>query len=301
MGEARNKNQRFLAANPFCIFCGGNEKATTIEHCPPRAMFQGYFWPEGFEFPACDACNGGTRDKDLLVAFLARLDPFDNKGDGDGKLVGMMKRVNSRYPSLLQRMMPTAVEARQVNKRLGIKPPLGLTHQEAGVVHVPDEMHDAVTTFAAKLAKGVYFQASQKPFPADGELAMHWFTNVELVREGKYKVFDLFSNIAGVAPKLERSGKLLNDQFEYKFSASDGHELFMLQVRVGRSFGMVVFGSAHPGKIEAIMTKLREATGRDGPFTMLQRASAAQTPQPSLGLKDERIKAVADEKPSSCA
>jgi hypothetical protein len=44
MGEAsqkRKSNEALLKDNPFCIFCGGTELATTIEHCPPRMMFRG--------------------------------------------------------------------------------------------------------------------------------------------------------------------------------------------------------------------------------------------------------------------
>ena len=90
MGEKKNRRETFLLAHPVCVFCGGGAKATTKEHCPPRSMFQGRQWPEGFEFPACDSCNHGTSDQDLLVAMLARMDPFENQGNSDGRLAGIM-------------------------------------------------------------------------------------------------------------------------------------------------------------------------------------------------------------------
>jgi len=95
----------FIKANPICIFCGGSTPSTTKEHCPPRAMFQHRQWPEGFEFPACDTCNGGTRDDDLLIAMLARLHPFQNKGDVDGKTPGLMARAHERYPGMFRKML----------------------------------------------------------------------------------------------------------------------------------------------------------------------------------------------------
>jgi hypothetical protein len=90
MGSARRHRKAFLLAHRVCAFCGGVTPSTTVEHCPPRAMFQNRQWPEGFEFPACDRCNCGTSDDDLLIAMLARVDPLENRGDRDGTLPGLM-------------------------------------------------------------------------------------------------------------------------------------------------------------------------------------------------------------------
>ena len=75
-----NNRERFLASNPICVFCGGVNPATTVEHCPPRALFQHKHWPEGFDFAACEACNHGTGDQDAIVAMLARMDPDEATG-----------------------------------------------------------------------------------------------------------------------------------------------------------------------------------------------------------------------------
>ena len=91
MGAAAQHRRQFLKTHTHCAFCGGSALATTIEHCPPRAMFQNRQWPEGFEFPSCKSCNLGTSDQDLLIAMLARMDPFRGKGDEDGKLTGLMR------------------------------------------------------------------------------------------------------------------------------------------------------------------------------------------------------------------
>src|SRR5260370_26262593 len=105
MGSATRYRKAFLLAHPVCAFCGDVTPSTTIEHCPPRAMFQNRRWPEGFEFPACDRCNGGTRDDDLLIAMLARVDPLENRGDRDGKAPGLMARAHKRHPGMFQRML----------------------------------------------------------------------------------------------------------------------------------------------------------------------------------------------------
>lgn len=270
MGAAARHRRKFLSEHPVCAFCGGKAKSTTIEHCPPRAMFQFRNWPEGFEFPSCEPCNQGTDDHDLLVAMLGRIDPFEGKGNSDGRQIGLMKLANRQFPGLLQKMMPSASEARRRNRELGVRPPPGRTQQEAGVVKVPEEFHQAVCVLGLKLSKGIYYSEVGKPFPDDGCLLLNWFTNADFLRDGKYLVFDLLKELGGVAPQLQRSGVFLNDQFEYKLSLSSEKNVLVLQARFGNAFGFIVFGSTLPGRLEEGVSRLREQTQRDGPFAVLQ-------------------------------
>jgi len=267
MPSSQYSREVFLAKHPACAFCGA--PSTTVEHCPPRALFQFRVWPEGFEFPACDACNHGTADYDIVVAMLARMDPTGDSGNQDGKQVGYMKNVNARFPALFKRMMPTAVEARRFNRVMGIRPEPGQTHQEICPVKVPDEVHDAVCVFARKLSKGVYYQTTGQVFPEQGGLALNWFTNADLMSEGKYPVFELLREVSGVVPQLKRAGADLSEQFQYKISLADDGTVMVLQAIFGKAFGFVVFGTTVRGVIEGIIERLRAATGRTGPFALL--------------------------------
>ena len=270
MGAAARHRRAFLADNPRCIFCGGNADATSIEHCPPRSMFQFRLWPEGFEFPSCEQCNQGTGDYDLLVAMLARMDPFELKGNRDGKQIGLMLAANKQFPGLIKKMMPSASEARRHNRAFGITPAPGQTHQEVSPVNVPREFHHAVCVLAIKLAKGIYYREKRSAFPNEGCLLLSWFTNTEILRKGRFVVFDLLKDIAGTAPILHRGHAYLNDQFEYKLSISAEKGLFALQAKFGNAFGFVVFGSALPGKLESIIERLREQSQRNGILAVLQ-------------------------------
>ena len=270
MGASTRHRKKFLASNPTCAFCGGSSQATTIEHCPPRAMFQYRKWPEGFEFPACETCNHGSGDNDLIVSMLARMDPFEEKGNIDGRLEGLMFAANKQHPGLLAKMMPSAAEARRNNRRIGITPDAGQTHQEAGGVKVPNEIHVAVCSLARKLAKGIYYRETGKVFSLSGCLLLNWFTNADLFRDGKYIVFDLLKEIGGNVPPVQRTGVFLNDQFEYKITFSPDADILVLQARFGNAFGFVVFGCTILGRLEASITSLRELTSRDGPFAVLQ-------------------------------
>ncbi|HEX8612666.1 MAG TPA: hypothetical protein VF800_15375 [Telluria sp.] len=270
MGMSRKRKDAFKAAHPFCIFCGGTVEATTVEHCPPRAMFQKREWPEGFEFAACSKCNHGSADQDLLIALLARVDPFEDSGSKDGRMPGIIGSIAQKFPGLIKRMMPTANEARRINERLGISVTPGQTNQQSGAVHVVEEIHHAVEVFAAKLTKAIYYQQTNMPFPLGGRLAMRWFTNADLItNNGRYQIFDLLSELVGIAPTLRRARSFLNDQFSYKLTISDEKSFFVLQAQFGAGFGFVVFGSTASEKLDAVFINLEEKTQKPNPFIIL--------------------------------
>jgi hypothetical protein len=273
MGAATRHRQRFLKVHRYCAFCGGTVIATTIEHCPPRSLFQFRHWPEGFEFPACEPCNSSSDDDDLLAAMLARMDPFENKGDLDGKQTGLMKAVKRQFPGLVEKMLPTVFEARRNNRELGLTPEAGQTHQETGVVKVPEEFHSSICVLATKLSKGIFYKETGNVFPIDGCLLLNWFTNADLLRSKTYKVFDLLKDLGGTAPPLQRAGTYLNDQFEYKLTFSPEQDIIILQAKFGNAFGFVVFGCTLPGKLEGIVERLREKSLSNGPFAILQSPS----------------------------
>jgi hypothetical protein len=270
-----NNRERFLAANPHCIFCGGTTLATTIEHCPPRALFQHKHWPEGFEFAACEACNHGTRDQDAIVAMLARMDPEEAVGNNDGRVPGLIKNVGAQFPQMFTKILPSAIEARRKNRELGLQPGPGQTHQDVAPIFIPAEMSLAVETFSRKLAKAIYFREVGAIFSNEGTLLLNWFTNAELVQHGRYVLFDLLKDVPGRAVPLRRGGKYLDDQFQYKLSITPENHVFILQARFGVAFGLVIFGSTQRQVIEPVVEKLRAKYGKDGPFVMLQSAASS--------------------------
>jgi hypothetical protein len=205
---------------------------------------------------------------------LARMSPDGSTGNADARIEGLIRNVNTQFPGTLGKMVPSHTEARRRNRALGIKPGPGQTHQDVAPVTLPEELKAAVNTFARKLALAIYYRDARSIFPAAGTIAMNWFTNVELVLHGKYKLFEELSHVEGSAPPRIRGGKYLNDQFEYKLSLSPDAEVFLLQARLGQSFGLVLFGSRKPGPIEETMSSLKAKHGREGPIIFLQGGAA---------------------------
>ena len=252
-----------------CIYCGGAQDATTEEHCPPRALFRQRAWPEGFAFPSCVACNAGTSDDDLLVQFMASMQPDPDDAQVK-KFSGLMYQVKNQFPGLLQRMMArSATEARQIARALGVVPPPGKLHQDINVVKVPPELHDAVAVLATKLSKSVYFLYEKKIFPADGEIALHWFTNAQLLQYDTIPALESLAGLPMTGLPLRRNGKNLKDQFDYEYTLGEGYHV--LKVAFGRVFGFVTFFNTEPGTVAEFLGRMRTESGKmRGPFQLVQ-------------------------------
>ena len=282
MGEAKQRKNKLLDVQVLCIFCGGNVIATTEEHCPPRALFRDKQWPEGYVFPACHPCNGGSSNDDLMVAFLAKLQPGAN-AETLNKGSGLMRMVHRQFPGLLQKMMESsAVEARAQARRLGMRPAPGQTYQELGIVNVTDAMDECVAAFAAKLSKAVYYQQTSRIFPVDGSIMFQWFTNAQRIEHGRIALLDGLAGLAAMSPPKQRAGKDLKDQFDYLYSQGENGELHVLQVVFGEVFGFVTIFSPVPGRLEAMEDRLKARAGRDdSPFRFLgDRTATEQNPGP---------------------
>lgn len=244
--------------------------ATTKEHCPPRALFREKNWPEGYEFPACKACNGGSSDSDLIVAFMANMDPAAND-EQLKKGHGLMRLAHRQAPRMLPAMFnSSALKARAQARRLGMKPGPGQTYQGLGIVNVTDEMRLAVETVAAKLTKAVFYMQTGSIFPQDGSIWFQWFTNAQLREHGNIPLIEALANFPAEAPVLKRNGKDLSDQFDYKYSKDDEGYLHVLQTVFGQVFGFVTIFSQVPGKLEEIETKIkRQVPDGQSPFIFL--------------------------------
>ncbi|MET0332258.1 MAG: hypothetical protein ABW154_12600 [Dyella sp.] len=135
---------------------------------------------------------------------------------------------------------------------------------------MPPEVHRSICVLGRKLAKAIYYLDSARIFPAEGTLLMRWFSNEQLLERGYYPVIEAMKSLAGDTQLLERNGKYLNSQFEYKLSISTEKNIFILQSLFGKSFGFVVFGSTRPGFLETEMQALAERNKSPSPFTILQ-------------------------------
>lgn len=271
MGDAKRRAKAFKDANHPCIFCGGIRLATTQEHCPPRAMFREKHAPEGYVFPACEPCNHGTSDQDVMVSFMAHLTAGRAQ---EGR--GLMYQVKRQFPAALPQMFDMgAIEARAAARRLNMRPQPGQTYQDLGLAHVPDDMRPSVRTFACKLTKAAIWLHSHKIFPNEGSIGFLWFTNAQRLEHGEIPALEAFRRITAFGPELRRNGKDLLDQFDYRYAESDDGSYYALTAVIGEVFGFATLASPKAGLLERIDQELKEKTGKDrSPFEFVTGPTA---------------------------
>lgn len=96
-----------LRAQPWCIYCGGMNEATTIDHMPPITIFDHRRRPRGLEFSACQPCNSGCRVAEKIVGLVSRMYPEPTTDTGREELKGLYREFASHHPNLLKEMWPT--------------------------------------------------------------------------------------------------------------------------------------------------------------------------------------------------
>jgi hypothetical protein len=165
MSESRrklNKRQQFLAANPYCYFCDGQNLATTVDHVPPRACFPDGYAPEGFEFPACKACNQDANKQDHVFGLYAMLVDFDESKMRQPKYlakISKLKRgIQNNYPEAL--LDQTTARAIYGIGSLYAPSPVAIS------VQTPSALKDAVEVMGKKVTHALYLRETGKRLTA---------------------------------------------------------------------------------------------------------------------------------------
>ena len=120
MGKASRNRRRIqarLRAQPWCIYCGGVNEATTVDHMPPITIFDQRRRPRGLEFSACQPCNSGCRLAVKVVGLVSRMYPDPPNDTGQQEL-----NVSKRVVQYLE-PMPPCKSAREVRGLLFVTAP----------------------------------------------------------------------------------------------------------------------------------------------------------------------------------
>jgi hypothetical protein len=241
MGAKAERKRRFLAAHPLCCFCGGTTTASTEDHVPPRVVFYGRVWPEGYAFPACDACNAITRYREQVIALLARLHPDTDPSSVDPSYAqefrDLLLGIKNNQRDLFLELKPTANETKRFLRKRGLNLPQGTTAEEYPVFSLKGPIVKAsVKEFARKLFLALHYKETGKIVPHAGGLMYRWWSNVQIA-EGKFPtaIFDLVDRF----PHVKRGRHDFLDQFAYRYGASDQGELGAYAVRFHTSFVIV--------------------------------------------------------------
>lgn len=212
LGEAKRKLRRLadmVAADPWCIYC--NDRASTVEHMPPRAMFEP-FRPKGMEFPCCQLCNSSTKAADQVASWISYLQLDAGERALRPAFRKLLGGIQNNFPEIIREWKVPRAKEKFDLKRSGLTPNHGAIRVDG-----PLTSH-YMETFAAKFGFAVHFERSGQRVGPRGGVAVRWFSNKNLI-EGEVP-FDMLNELEG--PATLRQGKQhVGDRFAYKWK-TDG-------------------------------------------------------------------------------
>jgi hypothetical protein len=220
LGRKKRERLQLLDRRPLCIFCGGASSAATVDHQPARAFFDAKHAPVGYEFPACEPCNRKSKDYEHVLTTLVRLKADGQNEQRELDFAKFAKAMKNNFPELLRVLSPA--EKRGFVKSRGLYRPVGRAFPlKLPMVAIdPKIAGDAADAVFRKIMYALHFKHTQGILPTTGEVTLKWATNVglqELLSE-EVKAF-----IGGLTnkPALNRNGKDLSEQFDYRYGVAD--------------------------------------------------------------------------------
>lgn len=235
MGQARINRRAHSAVidkMPFCIYCGGQEPASTVDHMPPAVCFRWRQRPKGLEFSACKICNEGASYADYVAGLVSRFFEPNNEGKYVEELISMFRSVSTNIPGLLEEMKKPRGSEKLALNRL----PVGVN---GGVVNVSGPILSRhIEVFALKLGLALHYEHTKEVLGPEGGIAVRWFSNYELFT-GEFP--DELKNIFPVPKTLTQGRVQVSDQFEYASIAAEDKTFGAYFASFRLSFSIVAF------------------------------------------------------------
>ena len=234
MGESNQKRRvhaAVLDSCPWCIYCGGDMPATTVDHVPPIIMFAQRRRPKGLEFASCEPCNGGTKHADLVAAMVGRSMPGSGADADHEEMKSIFSAVNNNIPGLLQQMyLPPEQQSAA-----------GWQEENGGLLRANGPLVSShMQTFAFKVGFSLYYELTKKVLPKAGGVVARWFSNFDRL-DGTFPQ-SVFEHL--LPPNTLRQGKFeVLDQFAYQWRLAEDERMAMFLATFRHSFAVLAFAA----------------------------------------------------------
>lgn len=204
-----NLRERVLPPGAMCVYCGGVNPATSIDHAPPKAMFDGKIRPEGLEVPACKPCHDSLRAIDLLTSMIGWSFPDGETPRERATAERLITGVGNNIPGALEAMYISDEE----NARLASRE--GTDRLDGGYMSVGHPaIQGCVQRFATRVAIAVDFAEGHRILGPGGGALSRWFTNVSAMRG---ELPQSISTLLAGAKDLRQGTWTTSDQFGYRY------------------------------------------------------------------------------------
>jgi hypothetical protein len=241
----------FLERHPRCCFCG--DQATTRDHIPPKAVFAGKVWPEGYEFPGCLSCNNGSSQIDQIFALLARMSVADRHVDVD-EFTKYRIGVRNNRPDALPRVTESEAELDAVLRELGVRRPAGMDWREVPIALVSADTFRELDVLFRKLFYALHYMHVGAIVPKGATLARVCTTNQILGHEDPldWQKIPTLQN----EPSIRRQGNELRSQFDYLWG-TDHEGTFGISFHIRHSIFGLICGPVPSDRVDDLPPEVR--------------------------------------------
>jgi len=205
--------QRFLADHPLCCYCGGGTAATTRDHLPAKALFDGKHRPNSLVCPSCETCQKLSKKHELVAAMVARIYP-DPANRLQGREVNkFIRQAGKAVTGLLEEMRPTADQLATFAEIRHAEP------AAAGVLSFRGPLlNESMQLFGVKLTCGLYYEHARRIICPDEAISVRVYTNVDAIQR---KLPAELLRFMGEGVTLRQGKWSVVDQFFYKHTIGD--------------------------------------------------------------------------------
>ncbi len=229
-------NENVLKKFGFCIYCGGIEKAETVDHMPPIICFAEKARPKGLEFPSCKTCNNGAKHVDLIAGFFSRLNDLETPEITAPESYGLLTAIGNNIPNVLAEWsMHDISDDEIVASNPNMDPQGGLLEFSKGPI-----TNKFLDVFSAKLGLALHYEISGRPLNPTGGIAMNWFSNYQKFT-GQFPddLMELFPEFS----TLKNGVREVSSQFQYAWKLSEDKSFGAYFTSFRMSFATVAFVS----------------------------------------------------------
>jgi len=231
MGAARQQRDyksKLIAQWPDCVFCAGKNPTTTVDHVPPKQMFDLKHRPKGMECPACRDCNNRLGPIEMVAALLRRFPKVPTSEAHQREIEKLFIAAKNNFPGLLQKLFEPQVD----HSRLDLP-----SHLDSISLDSP-QLHYIMRMFGAKLAMGLHWLQTQRIVPTEGQVFVSWFSNYDAYAK---RLPEHIFKYLGKEVSLSQGAFTVRDQFTYQFGLLPSKDAGIYWARFEPSFAIAAF------------------------------------------------------------
>ncbi|PWJ87034.1 hypothetical protein C8D77_11917 [Mesorhizobium loti] len=230
-------SKKIRSKQPHCIYCGGLVLGDSVDHVPPKGLFDGAWRPKGGEVTACKECHAGTREMDDVAGFLSRIFPNPQTDEQRDDVVRSIASLARNYPRLVEELGP---------------PEPADEHAAGAATFVANGpiLSSIMATFGARIGFALHYRLTGEIIGPAGGAFVNWYSNAQRFEGNLPQEF-----LATLGPDytMSQGRKNVEGQFAFAFASSpDGVTAYWATFRQSFAIAAFVsqsaanFAAAHP-------------------------------------------------------